>query len=114
VNGVATTHYRSVVDYQQAARCAPAALRPELGRIARQLKGIPAVPIDAYVDVQGYVRRTAVALTVRAGKSTLRTALTVDLSGFNLPVHVQAPPPSQVADLSGAISSLLQPRKEPA
>jgi hypothetical protein len=114
VGGVATTHYRSRIDYQQAARCVPASMRAGLRRFSRQLAGIPAVPIDAYVDAQGYVRRTAIDLSARVAKTKLRTSLTVDLSGFDVPVHLQPPPPSQVADFAGALSSILQPGRNQA
>jgi hypothetical protein len=99
VKGVRTTHYRSRLDYRQALRCAPASLRAGLGRLAPQLGSAPVVPVDAYVDAQGYVRRATIDLSLRSGKKRLGAALTVDLSGFDRPVHVQAPPASQVASL---------------
>jgi hypothetical protein len=97
VHGVPTTHYRALIDSAQAARCAPASARRGLGGLGKQLQGAQAVPLDAYVDSQGYVRRLATGVVARAGKTPLRAALTVDLAGFGQPVDVTPPPASQVA-----------------
>jgi hypothetical protein len=97
VRGVPTTHYRALIDSMQAARCAPPSVRRGLGGLGKQLQGVPGLPVDAYVDAQGFVRRLAVGVAARAGKTPLRAALTIDLSGFGQPLNVTPPPPSQVA-----------------
>jgi hypothetical protein len=99
VRGVPTTHYRALIDYAQAAQCAPGSARRDLRGLGKQLQGAKAVPLDAYVDAQGYVRRLAIDLAARTGKTPVRAALTIDLSGFGQPVNVTPPPASQVASL---------------
>jgi hypothetical protein len=103
IRGVSTTHYRVVVDMKQAASRLPAAERTAFLAQVRAL-GTPSIPADVWVDSEHLVRQ--MRLTIQppsAGGSAgqARVTVTMQFFDFGTPVHVVAPPVSQVNNLTG-------------
>ena len=114
VDGVATTHYRAVIDLSRVARAVPSADRAATAAAIAQLEkvsGIHTFPIDVWVDAQHRVRREQFAIT--SGGSTghpVAVKATVDYLSFGPNPSVVPPPADSVFDLtslvqSGALSS---------
>src|SRR6478672_3183784 len=67
VRGVLTTHYRGTVDLRKAADVVPssdrAQLRAALGQVIART-GVSGLPVDAWVDAHGLVRRMTLSLSL--------------------------------------------------
>ncbi|MDP9070171.1 MAG: hypothetical protein M3N68_02560 [Actinomycetota bacterium] len=107
VRGVETTHYRTVLDLDEAKRQLP----PEIGRIIDQL-GTRQLPTDAWVDEDGRLRRlrhsvdlAKVKAPPAAGEALEGTVTTTyELHDFGVKVDVAPPPPDQVSDLASLLA----------
>jgi hypothetical protein len=106
VDGVATTHYHSLVDFRKAVdlivQRVPASQRPAVRRLYEQVEsqsGITNYPTDVWLDAQGRVRKMHLAMPIPPTGQTMD--MTITMSHFGVPVHIAAPPARQVADLSG-------------
>lgn len=99
VDGVATTHFSTIVDLSGAAS-GNSALAP-----VKKL-GVTKVPLQIWVDQQGRPRRITESFSGKsADTGTVALKLTLGYSDFGVPVKVTAPPASQVTtSLSGASS----------
>ena len=110
IRGVETTHYRATVDLTKAADAAelPPSLRAAVGRLSSKVGDIP---VDVWIDADGLLRREKLGMSLGSflpaasgasgstgGSATVTVQL--DLYDFGAPVHVQAPPPDQVATLA--------------
>lgn len=103
VRGVETTHYRVTVDVATALDQVPAEEREQLGEALEQLGDEP-IPADLWVDDDGYLRRMSMELDEPGGAGTME--LVLEMFDFGEPVDVQAPPPSEVADLTAALGAM--------
>jgi hypothetical protein len=108
VRGETTTHYKAVVDLEQAAGRAPEAQARTLRQVAKLL-GVAKQPIDVWIDGDGRVRRltetidyTKANLPASVPKTALpkRMTILVEYFDFGTPVSVEAPPASDVGDFS--------------
>jgi hypothetical protein len=101
LNGVSTSHYRSVVDVRRLIAAEPDAdIRASL-RKAMELSGTTSFPVDAWIDDQGYLRRMHWTETGTApdGRNTpVTTEYTEELSGFGSGATVSLPPAAGVVD----------------
>ena len=91
VNGVETTHWRATVD---------------VGKLSKDLAkqaGVDTIPVDAWIDGDGRVRRQVMAWSQQQGSM----AITVDFVRFGVPVEVTAPPAAQVTDMSALAGAAL-------
>jgi hypothetical protein len=123
VRGVETTHYHATLDLAKSLDTA--SVPPELRDAEKQFlgaigTGAPAMPVDVFIDGDGYVRRISLGLDLgsfagllgggRSGGTGPAFSMTVslDLFDFGTPVSVQAPPPDQVsqAPLPGGLGGL--------
>ncbi len=114
VRGTSTTHYAVTIN---AAKLVTALPKSQQAGEAKALKqaGITTIPIQAYIDGSGYLRRISVALknlkvSSGTGSGTAQTAsisALVDLYNFNAHVHVAVPPASKTADGDKLVSQLL-------
>jgi hypothetical protein len=97
VFGIETTHYRATVELEKLVEQASAEERERLRTNAAVLKpfGVETVPVDAWIDGRGLVRRLDIELPLGQDKWTY----VVEASQFGTPVAVKPPPASQVADL---------------
>jgi hypothetical protein len=96
VQGEQMTHYHANIDVARLAHV-PAAARARVQSLLKQV-GMQTLPVDVWVDSNGYVRRETMA--VHAAKMSM--SLTADLSAFGSQVTVTPPPASQVFDATSA------------
>jgi hypothetical protein len=95
VRGVKTTHYHVNVDLERAAARADAATAESIRRVIR-LSGLKKLPVDAWVDDHGYLRKVKWAEHTSPQQSA---QVTMELYDFGPPVEIKPPPPDKVVDL---------------
>jgi hypothetical protein len=114
VRGVQTTHYRLTVSLAGAAAGLPAPQRATIQQIIDQF-GIVSMPVDAWIDSSGLVRRVDEAFdysnakplpNLPAGSMPKSAEITLEFYGFGTPVAADVPPADQVADLGQILSQL--------
>jgi hypothetical protein len=96
VAGVATTHYSATVDFDKLAQARPDEKR-SIQRL-EQLTGVHDIPLDVWIDGEGYVRKLKESLTTPAPEMKMVTSL--QLSSFGKHVTITPPPADQVLDVS--------------
>jgi hypothetical protein len=96
VSGVETTHYRVTSDLQRAAARSSGSSKQSI-KSAMQLTGRKRLPMDAWVDDQGYLRKVTWAQQASAGPGA---KISMVLHDFGAPVKIEAP--------SGHVIDLLQ------
>lgn len=110
VRGVSTTHVEAEVTFAQVLDDLPAERRERLESLLDGLAvgaaDLPPVPVEAWVDADGLVRKLSLTVDLGAGKATADRGLgdlvvteTVELFGFGEPVDIQVPDPADVADV---------------
>lgn len=109
LRGVPTTHVRTDIDMEALMAEASEAKRAEMeeslsGMGAAEAFG--AVPVEAWVDDDGFVRRftmtfdmTGLAEEAGADLGPVSMTMDVELFDFNEPVTIEVPDPSQVSEL---------------
>ncbi len=114
VGGVDATEYRATLDLVKVlpklAQLAPAAaakLTPQdLARAQAELErvGMDKLPLDVWVDGDGYVKQLQLAIDTSGmsddPSSALKFSLTVTFSEVGTHFAIEAPPDSQVTDIS--------------
>jgi hypothetical protein len=103
VGGVETTHYHGTVDLQRAA----VAKGIDKDQIQHLIDAGMAteVPVDVWVDDQGYVRQYSITMKQETAGTTTTSIMTTGMSSFGTPVEVTAPPSDEVFDVTGAAGS---------
>jgi hypothetical protein len=101
VGGVDTTHYKVTVDLERAAAKSTGPERQSLNRVI-QSSGVKKLPIDVWVDGNGYVRKVEYAQRSSAGSKPVR--VTMNLHDYGAPITVKPPPASATVDLMQALS----------
>lgn len=96
INGVATTEYAGTLDVGKSLAKLDPSLRKLVGP-ALQQTGVTTSRFHVWVDAQHQVRK--LAQTEVGSNTNISTVMTI--TAINQPVHVQAPPASQVASLPG-------------
>ena len=110
VRGVPTTHLRTELDLAKMSSDLPEAERQKLDD---QLSGLGAagatlnaIPAEAWVDDNGYVRRFRLDMSdmVASGtSSSMGMTMEIEMYDFNEPVEVQIPDPSEVGEMSAGL-----------
>lgn len=95
VKGKKATRYHVTVDLERAAARADAATAESIRRVIR-VSGVKKLPVDAWVDDEGYLRKVKWAEHTSQQTSA---QVTMELFGFGPPVEVKPPPEGQVLDL---------------
>ncbi|HYY65396.1 MAG TPA: hypothetical protein VE688_12315 [Gaiellaceae bacterium] len=106
VHGVATTRYKVAVDLRKVAGKAAADRRDELRKNINRLialTGSSTIPIDVWIDKQGYVRKELYTEKVELRGQKAAVEASVELFGFGSPVVAPVPPAADVTDLTGAV-----------
>jgi hypothetical protein len=98
VGGVPTTHYRVVVDLQQAADHASGSDKDALEQ-AIKAAGTTTLPVEVWVDPQDYVRK----IEYKSQASGQSADLTMEMHDFGSPVPIKAPATNEVVDLLQAL-----------
>ena len=114
VRGTETTRYTAMLDLKKSFEASADELglteqqRQEARTVAEELKkqaGVEAVPIEVFVDDDGLLRRMVMKISfVTEGEKVSMEQLS-DYYDFGVEVDVEAPPASQVFDLSGAVGA---------
>lgn len=101
VRGAETTHYEGTVDLEKLTAQAPERARESYRRIV-ELSGTSEMPMDAWLDGDGLVRRLQYEqpLPGQKGASALTT---IELYDFGVEVDVQPPPADDVLDIQDLI-----------
>lgn len=101
VRGVETTHYRMTVDLAQVADAVPEEQRDQMRAAVQALieaTGLDTVPVDAWIDGDGLVRRMDLAyenVDVAPGKKG-SMSMSMELYDYGVEVAVEPPPADQV------------------
>lgn len=113
VRGEATTHLRTEIDLVKLLKDSSAAERADLEKQLEGLGGagdtVRKIPAEVWVDDNGYVRKFQMVFDFSgaAGSSTelgdTKMTIEVEMYGFNEPVTVTIPDPSQVGDLDPSV-----------
>ncbi|HXZ56859.1 MAG TPA: hypothetical protein VEG40_04690 [Gaiellaceae bacterium] len=98
VDGSPTTHYRVVVDLQQAVNRASGSDKDALEQAIKG-SGSSTQPVDVWVDAEGYVRK----LEVQSQASGQPADLTMKMHDFGSPVPITPPATNEVVDLLQAL-----------
>lgn len=93
IDGVATTHYRVVVDPKTALGDLSESERQQAEQ-ALKLTGISTFPVDVWVDDAGMLRRVSADLGGASAFLSIKASL--DLTDYGTPVTVDLPPADQV------------------
>ena len=103
VRGVETTHYKTIADLDEAVKEAPPSTRESLTQAIDAL-GSKSVPVNAWIDSDGLLRRVGYSFEGSEQTGGLSSSITVDLYDFGTEVEVRPPPTDQVADLADILS----------
>jgi len=110
IRGVATTHYRAVVNFSNYASIVPAAQRASVERYAAELQrltGSTSLPIDVWLDSSQRVRRFSTRVQACTEQGPLTESISMDLFNYGPQPAVVAPPESEVTDVTGALTSVM-------
>jgi len=106
IRGTSTRHFRGTVDVAKAAQNASPAAKASVEKIRQQL-GTSTMPMDVWLDGKGRLRK--MVYTIDLGKVaaaaghagvTGQVTETMELYDYGTPVHVVAPPPDEVTDVT--------------
>ena len=98
IRGDQTTHYRAAIDVDRMLETMPEATRGSAEASFKQL-GIEQMPMDAWLDSEGRLRRMALTSSGSAeGAGTLEMSL--ELYDFGVAFNLRIPPADQVAEFS--------------
>lgn len=114
VRGIETTRYRARLSFDKAATGQDEEIKAIYSDIEEEL-GMSSLPVDAWIDEQGRVRRYKMSLPIpnddaddlpKNYRRSMASQITVieDLYDFGTPVEVDAPPAGQTTDLTGLYS----------
>ena len=96
VRGEQTTHYRSTIDLEQAARSAKGSTRRSIRRVI-DVAGVSRLPVDVWVGDDGFVHK--VRYTQHASKNQ-SAKISMELYDFGAPVTITPPPATTVIDFA--------------
>jgi hypothetical protein len=99
IGGVATTHYAVKADLGRAAENTSGAAQETVRSVIAQ-SGVKDLPLDVWLDGNGYIRK--VAYNEHAGRRQ-PAQVTMELHDFGAPVSITAPPSDSVVDLTKMI-----------
>lgn len=108
VHGVATTHYRTLVDFSRYASMLTSKPRAAAEQYANELKrmtGSSSLSVDVWVDAQQRVRRFSTQLQVCTPQGKLTESFAMDLYDYGRQPAVLAPAESEVTDITSQLAS---------
>jgi hypothetical protein len=97
VRGVPTTHYEGHLDVSQALHAGGASTgaQAQIGQLLTQF-GLGGVPVEAWVDGQGRLRKLTIDLQLNALGRSVALHVALECFGFGSVPPVTAPPAAQV------------------
>jgi hypothetical protein len=114
VRGVKTTHYKGVSNLDKLAESVPAADRKAAKATSEQLTkltGITSIPVEAWIDSKGLVRRVGMKLDYNklpGSDQGMSVDLTEDLYDFGVKVDVTPPPSDETYDITNLAAKNIQ------
>ncbi len=99
VRGVETTHYKATVDLEKAAKNTTGATHDAMRRVI-DVAGVKRIPVEVWIDGDGYVRKIEYRQHSSKGQSAI---ITMELHDFGGPVPIASPPASSVVDFQGIL-----------
>ncbi len=110
VGGAETTHYEATVDIEalldQGAEAAeaegadPADVQAALDAFGEAGVEVGDIPVDVWVDAEGFVRRITMEVSMSAGAAgDVSYQMTAEYSEFGEPVDIEVPDPSEVTPI---------------
>jgi hypothetical protein len=115
LRGVETTHVRTTLDLvalmEEASAEQRAELEAELDAMGSAAEVLQAIPLEAWVDDEGFVRRLVLDFELdglgaeMGGAEAMTMRIDLELYAFNEPVEITIPDPSEVRDLDDFGSS---------
>ncbi len=109
IGGVATTHYRALVDLDRSAASLTGqqqAYAAKFAQLLEHLTGSATLPVDVWIDGSNLVRRIQIGLPLKIHSVSLDETVTMNLFDYG-PQAAAVPPAGEVTDISGQISSQL-------
>jgi hypothetical protein len=119
VRGVQTTHYAAQLDIAKLAAIGGDSVDDSDVQSMLKETGLSSIPLDLYLDAQGRLRRLGMSMTMKGTSSPSSSSedesnfpmsgtvsMTMDFFNFGVPVHVTAPPASEITDGSDLLSGL--------
>jgi hypothetical protein len=100
VRGADTTHYRTTIDLEQAARKAKGSQKRSIRRVIN-VAGVRKLPVDVWVGDDGYVRKVIYS---QHSSRNQEAKITMELYDFGSTVTTGAPPASSVVDFQQLIT----------
>jgi hypothetical protein len=110
VGGVITTRYHALIDLGRYPSVLPPSVRSAAQQetaLLQKLTGLSALPVDAWIDRQGRVRRIAMQVPFCTPAGPGSESMTMDLYDYGRQPPVTLPDPSQVTDVTRLVSSQL-------
>lgn len=105
VRGVSTTHYHALVDVSRLDPSASAAGASRFAEVLEKLTGASTLPVDAWVDAQGRVRKFSLSLQGHTPVGGLDETVSMELFDFGPQPRVSVPAEAEVADITGTLAS---------
>jgi len=99
VDGVDTTHYKATIDLEKAAQKATGKQRDSIRRVIT-VSGVKKLPVEVWIDDDGYVRK--VAYVEHSGRNQ-SSNITMQLRDFGPHASITSPPSSSVIDFQDLI-----------
>lgn len=110
IDGAQATRYQAVLDVTKALDQVPEAQRASLRQVIENMRqqgpgaDLSAMPVDVWVDGDGYLKRFRLQLEIpksgAGGAGGGAFTMTVTLSNVGDPIDVQPPPADQVTDIA--------------
>lgn len=98
VHGVATTEYTATVDLAKVAAQRPA-LKAAVNKLEAE-SGLTELPIKAWLDGQDRLNQLSLKVSFSAEGIPASVNITSNMWDFGTPLHITAPPASEVADIT--------------
>jgi hypothetical protein len=99
VRGTQTTRYTADLDVAELMKSFE---RAEIRQMADAVKDAEAT-MTVWVDAEGVVRRSSMAMRFTLGPTTVASTVTMELFDFGVPVDIAVPPPDQVRRLGDVL-----------
>jgi hypothetical protein len=105
VAGEHATHYRAQIDYAKVA----AKLPDPTSDAAARLRKVGTVPADVWIDDQDRVVKARFEMDggMLGSSASDTVVMTMEITGFDVPVDVEAPPADQVVDFGDVFGGIL-------
>ena len=101
VDGVPTTHYSATIPLSHVLEHLTGAEQTAVKGMIEKLGSSAAIPVEAWVDAQGRVRRMQLLVSLGG----VSTAIKVDFTSYGPGPAIVAPPASEVFDASSLVAS---------